>query len=322
MDILSGYPKEEVAFILGYNGLKIGHEKEFRYDILAKIISVYKLLKEHKDEIREIIKTSPERENYDPKSIIRDSDRYIKDLSVFLGSLEGLSEEYKQMLIQLSELEIKEPHQKEQIAILKKSIKEYLKTNPNDNNTKINLNKFKGAGLFQWEQRYILNSYSGIAKQIKNKKWYDDSKFPEFYYIQDAGKSFGVKDEDNDYFDFREFYSSYKEDISPEDLNQIVSKSGWQSFATFFALNRETQTKYFNSQIKPLLENYYLATSINKNQAIERYKKDSKNFSTFFDVILFIQKNIISKSYYDSAHGDKNFIDNRNSYDFDGEILL
>ncbi len=82
MSKLSQYPKDEVAIILAKNGLKISHEKECRYDILAKITSIYKLLNENKDAVNIIIKKN--------KIGGLDLEDSIMNLAVYLSCLEDV----------------------------------------------------------------------------------------------------------------------------------------------------------------------------------------------------------------------------------------
>ena len=68
------------------------------------------------------------------------------------------------------------------------------------------------------------------------------------------------------------------------------------SSAKFFALDHESQVEYFNKVLSPLLREYYIATSKNKEIAVEKFKRDSASFNSFFDIIIFIEQNIIHEA--------------------------
>lgn len=361
---LINYPEEEVSMIISKNGLKISHEKERKYDVLSRIIEVYKLLEEHKDEITKIIQTYPGPEKYNPKNVV-DTNLHFRNLSIYLSCLDSFSGEYKDLLDKLSSLEInreilikdftqlgdgieskkqfiededrklkkdnlnkddlinkdsfienkikgkKKSVQdmtleydklydeinkiEENIDQVKELIEDHLRRNNNDAETNVVLNKFKLSGFYKWNKEHILNVYSDIAQDIKNQDWFDDSKFSKFYYPKGiTGMSFEIaKNKKDDKNGFKEFYSSYDSSDLSENANQIVAKEGWASSAKFFALSHEKQMEYFENVLKPLLINYFVAISNNKESAISEFREVSFKFHSMLDIILFIENTIV-----------------------------
>lgn len=105
LKLLSEYPQQEIAMILSKDGVKMGHEKEQKYDILSQIISVYRMLEDNADEVKKIISKSEAKEKYNLKDI-GDMGTHLRNLSIQIVSSLRFSEEYKNDLRGLSELEI------------------------------------------------------------------------------------------------------------------------------------------------------------------------------------------------------------------------
>lgn len=105
LKLLSEYPQQEITMILSKDGVKMGHEKEQKYDILSQIISVYRMLEDNADEVKTIISKSEAKEKYNLKDI-GDMSTHLRNLSMQIVSSLRFSEEYQNYLSELSELEI------------------------------------------------------------------------------------------------------------------------------------------------------------------------------------------------------------------------
>lgn len=105
LESLREYVEQEVAMIISKrDGIKIGHEKERKYDMLAKTLSIYKTLESNIEEVKSIILRSDNKNKYNPKNI-SDFDMQLRNLSIQILSSMEFSEQYKKYLNILSDLE-------------------------------------------------------------------------------------------------------------------------------------------------------------------------------------------------------------------------
>ncbi|MDD4289843.1 MAG: hypothetical protein PHH83_01020 [Patescibacteria group bacterium] len=352
---LSEYAKEEVAIILSKNGLKISHEKEFRYDVLAKILSVYKLLEQNKESVIRLLKNSHNKEYGIENHLMNlaayisylDDEKYrdcLVEINNFSLAANGIEREIKKINLSnfdlengiqlkireknrqsnfiernniidsqietkrskissnnnlLAELTVKLDLLYKQLSDAKDELQKYLDSNPELSNVNRYLNRFYKSKLFNISQDRIASEYLDCGEKIKTQNWFDTSNIPEFYYPTSiTGMSFELKSEEQEEKSgFREFYSSYVGNRQDWIYSNQVLANPEASIAKFSVLSSKLQIEYFEKVIKPILINYYIATSDNKDEAKNRFLKDFKNINSPIDALLFIQKNIVNKAY-------------------------
>jgi hypothetical protein len=352
---LSKYPKEEVAIILAKNGLKISHEKEFKYDVLAKIISVYKQLNENREAVDVLLRQNKlrglnledaimnlsvclscledeEYSNFLQKlfNINSQIEEHIVEIRRLNDSNYGLEQSIKSLKKELNKksdfgdvkheminkkIKTKDDKilsnnntlsekssdltilQKEQQRV-KSNLEKYLNDNPDILNINKTLNKFYNSGLFKYNQERLSSTYSELSQEIKEEPWFDESKIPEFYYPKSiTGMSFAMKSEDEEEkIGFREFYSSHTGNRQDWVYSNQIIADPEASLAMFSVLSREAQLEYFESVIKPIIINYYVAIYKDKEIAGNKFLEEFKDINSPIDSLLFIKEKIINET--------------------------
>ena len=99
-----------------------------------------------------------------------------------------------------------------------------------------------------------------------------------------------------EFSEFREAYSTYKGEAleeMPIMANQVLASSSPMAAAKLLVLSEEKQQEYCNKILKPLLINFYLATSKNKKEARERASNALRGKETISDIIRLVQDEIV-----------------------------
>lgn len=306
LELLKKYGKTEIAFILAENEVKIGHKKEFRYDILSKVIPIYEELKKHIEEI-------PELKNADNKN------KVLMELTVYLAhqhnfppfyhlAIDLFANKEKQNKIALELKQKPDMDNKETRQIIKElkisakalqgKIQEEVKKFQEEKRIIDEVEKnLKSLGLSENPKEAAVR-WREAGKSIAEKEWFKKIKLPDFYYPESmANLSFEMRDKENkEVTGWREFYSTYKGETEEEaalSANQVIASTNPMSAAKLLVLSNENQRLYAEKVIEPLLANYYLATSKSKDKAIARMRDDMKEVETISDAIGLIQQKII-----------------------------
>ncbi|MFH1030075.1 MAG: hypothetical protein V1770_02340 [bacterium] len=308
LEILKEYAKNEVAFILAKNETKIGHKKEFKYDILARIIPVYEELKKHIAEIPQLANADDENQalidltfylsyqhNFPPSYHmvldlyeLRESEQKVKEILELknYANFEKKEAPSKLQKLKISAKELQGKIQEVAIKFLKeKKIIDEVEKN------------MKNLGLVKNPKQTAVY-WRKIGKEIAEKDWFKKISLPNFHYVESlTNLSFELKDEDRkETTGFREFYSTYtgasEEEISFE-ANQVIASTNPMATVKILCLSGESQKLYAEKIIKPLLVNYYIATSKSNEEAIVRVQNDMKKVETISDAINLIQEKII-----------------------------
>lgn len=322
--LLREYGKKEIAFIMARQGRKISHEKEYRYDILARVALIYEELKKRKDEIiglnREFLsrkKAPNERIGRELSSLDKklSDDGSLVELSLYLAYFHDFPAVYhtaadlfsaeqnarnlrsrkdKSAKNVLQELRIKSEELKGIISAQAEAYgADMEKTKPILKNIKTFQLLRKGR-----EPEQVMAEWRGLGKRITREEWFKNLQLPSFHYPQSiTGLSFEMRDEDRPGFTaFREFYSTHKgksEEDLPIQANQVIASTNPLAAAKLLVLDEKKQKEYFNKVLRPLLVNYYLASSKNKEEAQRRFEEDIKEAATIAQVIELIQRKII-----------------------------
>ena len=319
---LKEYGKKEIAFIIARKDLKISHEKEYRYDIMARIIPVYKELKDRAEELKDSRRGYLEQKNVQKKKIGKElkkleSDESLVELSLYLSyygdypktyhlsadifgteerarGLQSKKNKSNKDIAKAKELKIKATNLRGQMTSLTSQYEaEEEKVKPIDENIN-NLGLLKRGT----EAKHVINKWRGFGESIKKEDWFRNLDLPEFYYPkQITGMSFEMQDEKNPgYTSFREFYSTYKgesEEELPIEANQVIASTSPLAASKLLVLDEKKQREYYEKVLKPLLVNYYLATSKDKEEASKRFEQEGAQNKTISEIIHFIQNNIV-----------------------------
>jgi hypothetical protein len=297
--------------------VKIGHEKEFRYDILARIIPVYEELKRHANEISELEKS--ENKNQD-----------LIELSLYLAywhnypaeyhalpDLFGQIDQYKFYKKELDD-KIKAKKQergkaktKAEIETIQKELNELtlkansLKGQMDEVAKKTVIGKVFKANDYNIKQLGLASDpintsakWRNIGKSLAEEEWFKKLDLPKFHYPENiTSLSFEIEKEgEKEKLGSKEPYSSYvfKGAETPIEANQVIASTNPMSAAKLLVLSADKQREYYKKVLKPLLVNFYIATSKNKNEALEKMKNDLKGINTISEIIHLIQEKIIA----------------------------
>lgn len=330
-DKLSQYGKTEITLILAKSGLKVGHEKEYRYDLIARIIPIYRALAERSEEIFKSGKVKIKRgEEYD---------QALVELSLYLGYYQNFPQSYHLAadLFAMKEETSKKNSQKEQAKSkseregfdrekkmlaaraeeLDKKITQAKKELEKDIESAKKTQKIiKDIGLLLDEKQTpdkIIQKWRGIGKEILAKEWFQSLDLPEFYYPRTiTGMSFEIADEKGiEQKGFREFYSTHKKELEQKkelalEANQVIASTDFMAAAKLMVLSEKLQKEYFEKIIRPTLVNYYIARfrggesggnlkrkELNKSLALSRAWHDLAEVKTISEAVDFIQRKIV-----------------------------
>ncbi|MFH1030288.1 MAG: hypothetical protein V1770_03455, partial [bacterium] len=303
-DLLKEYAKEEIAMILSENGTKIGHKKELRYDILARIIPVYEELKKHIDEIPEL-------------KTVENKEQALVGLSLYLGYQHNFPFSYglsldilelnqrldsNQKLLRVSKGN-KEFFKKEKSDLivsaqeLKKELKQTAKKFKEEKEKIDDIEQtFKSLGLSKNPKQNALR-WRNAGNLMAKQEWFNQLDLPEFYYPkQVTGLSFEMRKKGEEKMNFREFYSTHKgssEEELPIEANQLIASTEPMAAAKLLVLSKEKQEHYFEKVLKPLLINFYIATSESKEDAAMKFTDDIKGVRDIPELVNLIQRKIV-----------------------------
>jgi hypothetical protein len=297
--------------------LKISHEKEYKYDILAKVITVYNELQQKMDELKDARKEYLQEKEVSPKKINKmlkdlEKDESLVELSLYLSYYTDYPDSYHVAADLFStrekarnlkqqndpesqkkrkELTIRAKDLEEEMTALKKrqqSREEQVK--PVDRTVdKLGL---LSKGI---KPENVISKWRNFGEVIRQQDWYKNLDLPDFHYPQGVtGMSFEVYQDEKSpgFVDFREFYSTYKgekEEEVPIEANQVVASSSPLAASKLLVLDQKKQQEYYKKVLKPLLVNYYIATSETKEEAAEKFRADQENMNTISDVVDLIQ---------------------------------
>jgi hypothetical protein len=291
------YGKEELAFILGIDGQKIGHKKEIRYDMLARIIPIYRELSERSRDIPEL---TQDVEN------IKNRDQALIELSLQLAYFNDFADVY---LL------------KEEISITQKDLEKLKKRGGSQeqrSNMSIKAESLRGALQSAQEKleegkriEYIEETVKSLGisrdpkkmalkwrqagQRISQEDWFKKLNLPEFFYpIGVTSLSFDVGEKEA--MNFREPYSTYKGERAqdlPIEANQMIASTDFLAAAKVMVLGEKNQRIYFEKVLRPLVVNYYIAANKSKEEAKKRLQEDFENVTTISEVIELIQRKII-----------------------------
>lgn len=309
-ELLEEYGVKEIAFILSKEGQKIGHEKEYRYDVIAKIIPIYKALKDNMEAVPALRKVKGAK-----------LDETLLELSLYLGyydkypdlyhlaaELFDIKKEGNRIKNKVRDAKSKEERSvflenKKELSVrgedLRERIKEIRKNQKQEQEEVKPINKtIRALGLSLEKPENIIAKWNDVCAKIKQEQWFESLKLPEFYYPKGVtAMSFEMQDEQGrEFMGFKEFYSTEKgknKDELPIEANQVIASISPMAAAKLMILSADNQKKYFNKVLKPLLVNFYIATSKDKDEANDRLKEDIKNCSTIADIVRVIQDKII-----------------------------
>lgn len=296
-EALKKYGKAEIAFVLAKGGKKIGHEKEYRFDIIARLMPIYQALKEHVTGVQKIVRS-------------KDREQALIDLGLYLAyyqnypkvfHLDAELAEVKQELNRQSQ--IKKSKRKtafpEELTKLSQEIND-LNRKSEELVTKIRMlekqgdkrkvkdlnDNIRALNLSRGRPEQIISEWKKTAGFVLKKDWFKELKLPEFSYPIAASGFEG----------FREPYSIYKGEQFLEVLieaNQVIASTDMMAAAKLLIQDAKTQLRYFDRVLKPLLVNFYLATSESKTEATKKFIEDTKDVKTISDLIEIIQRKII-----------------------------
>lgn len=297
-DLLEQYGKTEIAFILAKRGLKVGHEKEYRYDLLARIIPIYRALAERSEAIFKSGNVKIKNKE--------DRDQALAELSLYLGVYQDFPESYHLAadLLDAKEEVSKRNRQIEQVELTEKkgasdqekgilkekkdmlgqekkifkvraeALDEEVKQAEKELGKDIALVRkaqktIKDLGLLRDDKQTpyrIIQKWRKLWEDIQDKAWFQSLDLPEsFYPAGVTGMSFELADEKGrEQKGFREFYSTYKKELEQEKelalaANQVVASTDFMAVAKFAALSEKLQQEYFEKILRPILVNYYIA---------------------------------------------------------------
>jgi hypothetical protein len=324
--LLRSYGKSEIAFILSKPEMKVGHEKEFRYDIIASVIPIFKSLEDNLLAVGEILK-----KNGIKNTTQHTSTQELIDLSFYLARFSKLKDDE---IVELLELFQERSDNRNKLSAARKEKKELGKSNFPDEDAirkadknikdlqfsasklrekaenrpgnvslifKLSETTQDGLKLINKNPQEIMSKWRNVAGDITETEWYKKISLPKFYYPKGVNsQSFEMKKEGKDeIIGFREPYSTYKSGTDEElmvEANQMLVSMSKLVPAKFMVLSHEKQLEYFEKVLKPLLVNYYLATSSSKDMAKARFNKDFlwTRSRTVADVVRIVQHKIIS----------------------------
>lgn len=305
------YGKEELAFILTFPEQKISHKKEIRYDLLARIIPIYQELKNRAGEIPEL---SQNIEN------IRNRDQVLVELSLQLGYFNDFSEVYyegaklvtvekhiRDLKNQSNNPEVEKDkkiisqvqEKVRQLTMEAKSLKVTLKLVEERIEKEAKYDLFEDAvkklGI-STNPKEIALKWKELGKKLSQEEWFEKLKLPKFYYPKGiTSLSFDVG-EKGEFMNFREPYSTYKGENEEElaiESNQMIASTNLLAAAKVLVLSEKGQRTYFEKVLRPLIVNYYIATSRSKEEAKTRFQENFKGVTNISEVIELIQKKII-----------------------------
>jgi len=136
----------------------------------------------------------------------------------------------------------------------------------------------------------VIAAWKELGETIMQKDWHKEIKLPEFYYPKNiTGLNPELKT-------FREPYSTYKgkseEEVSIE-ASQVIASTNPFAAAKMMTLDEKGQRLYWEKVLRPILVNFYIATSKSKEEAISRFNQDIEGVDTISEIIKLIQKKII-----------------------------
>jgi hypothetical protein len=329
---LTEYGKEEIALIMSDPATKLGHEKEYRYDVLARIIPVYEALYDHLPEIRKEYEDmlrqkgvgrkqvmTMAREFERPKTIdlnlseisamIAYYDQYPDDIldvfeKLYHGQASGATAKEKQqneqdLILDFNDSREGENTEKRTGLSLKEAWQERIKESGSED-IEISIRKMRNElSLLSRGDNEIVGRWRAFANIIRQKEWFKDLRLPEFRYPKGMkGYSFEMRDDaGREYGGFKEFYSSIKGSHETDTLiasNQLAISSNRMAMAKLLVLSPERQQDYFRHLLRPLLINYYLATSDNREEAMRRLESETKDIKTMGALVAMIQDKIVA----------------------------
>ena len=306
------YGKEELAFILAIPEQKIGHKKEIRYDMLARIIPVYEELRKRAGSIPEL---SDDIEN------IRNRDQVLMELSLWLAYFNNFSESYfskaklnlfekrlQELKKQGSQMENGQGDKKavgivqqniRGISVEAKKLRGVMKQFQNNikENDRIEMveNAVKRLGISE-NPKGVAIKWREIGGRLSQEEWFKKLDLPKFYYPKGISSlSFDING-DGEFMNFREPYSTYKGENEEElaiESNQIIASTNLLAAAKIMVLSEKGQKTYFEKVLRPLVVNYYVATSKSKEEAMTRFRENFEGVTTIAEVIELIQQKII-----------------------------
>lgn len=301
LELLKQYGQQEIAFIIANPALKISHEKEPRYDVLARVIPVYLEIKKHVDDLG-----------------IKD-DQELLDLSLYLSyykqdSLAHLRAELfntkesasRQRQIAKNAKGADEQQVGKETAqqltlrasALTGQIADAAKKQENKKIVDLLYKNIRQLGLSTTKVDDVIVKYQKLATEIEQKDWYKKIKLSDFYYPQTiTSLSFEMStDQQKEAMGFREQYSTYRGDKTEElalESNQVIASTSPLAAAKLLILSQEKQAVYAEKVLKPLLINYYLATNKTREDALVKFRTDSQGANTISDLIHLIQDKIV-----------------------------
>lgn len=311
--LITQYGKTEIAAILAKGGLKISHEKKYRYDILARTIPIYQKLQQKQGQIYELARLRG-----------AELDKALAELSLYLGYYHHFPESYhlavdlfetKETANKLNsqirtakdyELKNKLNLEKKQNAIKAESLEKelqkatnLLKESSEQEQIKEITKTAKDLGLTMKKPEDVIAKWRAKGKDIVRQNWWQTLSLPEFYYAKTiTGATFDMKDDKGreHYSNKREFYSTIKgtsEDEAALESKQVMASTNILAGAKLLVLSEKIQKKYYEERLRPLLVNYYLAASPNKERAVKKFREDIGETKTIAEIIELIQKKIV-----------------------------
>ena len=273
------YSKDEIAFILAKPEKKISHEREYKYDILARVIKVYQAIQVNINTLPEL---AADTENQDAT---------IVNLALNLAFFNDYAEKFPEFTKTVTSLEQgteQSTDSSDKLTLQEQKNRElgYINTN------------IRKLGLSGDIAKSIIDFWQ-IAEKTSEENWFKDLHLPEFHYAQGVtGMSFEMRDTENgEISSFKEFYSTSK-GASEEDLaiesNQIIASTSPLAAAKLLVLSHKKQKEYARKILQPIIVNYLIATSKDKEEALMRAKKEMGDVETVSDAIRFIQNKIIT----------------------------
>jgi hypothetical protein len=317
--LLKQYGIAEIAFVMAKGGNKISHEKEYRYDILARVIPIYQALKNHRAEIKNLPggeSGGQAQKRTNRRLAEMDSDQALIELSLYLAYYRDYPSSYhlaadlfsaeerarnakhetagRKNAGEITDLKIQAGELKNKLTgAIEREKRERQRTEPIDANVKrlglLRKGETAEQAILKWRE---------LGEKIAGHDWYANLNLPAFNYPESiTGRSFDIQTgEHRAFMDFREPYSTYQGE-SEDDLsiqaNQVVASTSPMAAAKLLVLDQEKQGEYFNRILRPLLVNYYVATSKSKEEAAERFQAEMAGAATISEIIELAQKKII-----------------------------
>lgn len=312
-DLLDQYGKTEIAFILAKQGLKVGHEKEYRYDLLARILPIYRALSERSEALFKSGNVKIKNKE--------DRDQALVELSLYLGVYQDFPKSYHLAadLFDAKEEVSKRNRQIEQVELIEKkgasdqekgilkekkdmlgqekkifkvraeALDEEVKQAEEESGKDIALVRkvqktIKDLGLLRDDKQTpdrIIQKWRKIWNEIPDKAWFQSLDLPEFFHPQGVtGMSFEMADEKGiEQKGFREFYSTHKKELEqsknlPIEANQVVASTDFMAAAKLMVLSEKLQKEYFEKILRPILVNYYITCFRGEEKGVDIKRRE------------------------------------------------